>query len=322
MHGLGLHRALERELPDPGSGRGREGVGYAEPIILMQLGGGRHIEDLRILEGDKGLKKLLEYEIPSVSATGDWLRRMGDPAKEAEGLKGLERVQIRHLHQVMKREPFSEYTLDLDASAIEADKREARMTYKGFKGYMPLEGYLAENGLKIYEEFREGNESPSKGLLEALKECRRRMPKGKKIKRFRSDSAAYQAEIINHCEQEGIEYTITADQDSAVKKAIGAIPAEDWKPLKDRRGSWIAETVHSMEHTNEAFRLIVLKERELQLDLWGEKPKERYHAVAGNFPEKWDAEKVLEWHNGRGNAENYIKEFKACPEQSEGSGLV
>lgn len=220
MHGLGLHRALERELPDPGSGRGREGVGYAEPIILMQLGGGRHIEDLRILEGDKGLKKLLEYEIPSVSATGDWLRRMGDPAKEAEGLKGLERVQIRHLHQVMKREPFSEYTLDLDASAIEADKREARMTYKGFKGYMPLEGYLAENGLKIYEEFREGNESPSKGLLEALKECQRRMPKGKKIKRFRSDSAAYQAEIINHCEQEGIEYTITADQDSAVKKAI------------------------------------------------------------------------------------------------------
>lgn len=302
--------ALERELPDPGSGRGREGVGYAEPIILMQLGGGRHIEDLRILEGDKGLKKLLEYEIPSVSATGDWLRRMGDPAKEAEGLKGLERVQIRHLHQVMKREPFSEYTLDLDASAIEADKREARMTYKGFKGYMPLEGYLAENGLKIYEEFREGNESPSKGLLEALKECQRRMPKGKKIKRFRSDSAAYQAEIINHCEQEGIEYTITADQDSAVKKAIGAIPAEDWKPLKDRRGTWIAETVHSMEHTKEAFRLIVLKERELQLDLWGEKPKERYHAVAGNFPEKWDAEKVLEWHNGRGNAENYIKEFK------------
>jgi|SRR3990172_3640911 len=310
LHGLGLHRALARELPEPGSGRGRKAVVYAEPIILMQLGGGRCIEDLRILEGDKGLKKVLKYEIPSVSATGDWLRRMGNPAKRAKGLKGLERVQIAHCHQVMRREPFSEYTLDLDATAIEANKREAQMTYKGFKGYMPLEGYLAENGLKIYEEFREGNESPSKGLLEALKECQRRMPQGKKIKRFRSDSAAYQAGIINHCEEDQIEYTITADQDSAVKKAIEAIPAEDWKPMKDRDGAWIAETVHSMEHTKKAFRLIVLKERELQLSLWGEGPKERYHAVASNFPEKWDAEKVLEWHNGRGNAENYIKESK------------
>lgn len=53
MHGLGLHRSLERELPQPGSGGGREGIGYAEAIILMQLGGGRHIEDLRILERDR-----------------------------------------------------------------------------------------------------------------------------------------------------------------------------------------------------------------------------------------------------------------------------
>ena len=134
IHGLGLHRELERKLPEPGSGRGKPAVGYAESIILMQLGGGRCIEDLRILEGDKGLKKLLEYKIPSASATGDWLRRMGDSAKGAEGLKGLERVQIAHLHSVMRREPFSEYTLDLDATAIESNKREAQMTYKGFSG--------------------------------------------------------------------------------------------------------------------------------------------------------------------------------------------
>ncbi|OGW12678.1 MAG: hypothetical protein A3G93_13015 [Nitrospinae bacterium RIFCSPLOWO2_12_FULL_45_22] len=153
MHGLGLHRDLEQELPRPGSGRGRQGAGYGEPIILMHPGGGRRIEDLRILERDKGLKKLLRYEVPSVSATGDWLRRMGDPAKGAKGLRGL-------------------------------------------------------------------------------------------------------------------------------------------------------------EHTKEAFRLIVIKERELQLNLWGDKPKERHHAVATNLAEKWAPEEVMEWHNGRGNAENYIKESK------------
>jgi len=61
------------------------------------------------------------------------------------------------------------------------------------------------------------------------------------IKRFRSDSAAYQAKIINYSEEQEIEYSITADQDSAVKKAIEAIPVEDWKPLKGREGACIAE---------------------------------------------------------------------------------
>ena len=68
--------------------------------------------------------------------------------------------------------------------------------YKGFKGYMPMVGHLAENGLVLGDEFREGNASPESRNLDFLKYCVRQMPKGKKIKGFRSDSAAYQAEII------------------------------------------------------------------------------------------------------------------------------
>ena len=40
------------------------------------------------------------------------------------------------------------------ATAISGQKKEAEMTYKGFKGYMPIVGHLAENGLVIYAEFR------------------------------------------------------------------------------------------------------------------------------------------------------------------------
>ena len=39
------------------------------------------------------------------------------------------------------------------------------------------------------------------------------MPKGKRIKRFRSDSAAYQSQVINYCQGNGIEYAIGADLD-------------------------------------------------------------------------------------------------------------
>ncbi len=39
------------------------------------------------------------------------------------------------------------YTLDIDATGIAAEKESAKMTYKGYTGYMPIVGHLAENGL-------------------------------------------------------------------------------------------------------------------------------------------------------------------------------
>ncbi len=59
-------------------------------------------------------------------------------------------------------------------------------------------------------------------------------------------------------------FTITADQDRAVKEAIKAIKKEEWQPYeKDRE---IAETVHTMNDTKEAFRFIVRRWPKLQGD--------------------------------------------------------
>ena len=76
------------------------------------------------------------------------------------------------------------------------------------------------------DEFREGNVAPASRNLEFLKYCERQMPKGKRIKALRSDSAGYQAEIINHCEGSGVEFAIGADLDEAVLGAIKAIPKD------------------------------------------------------------------------------------------------
>jgi len=37
------------------------------------------------------------------------------------------------LHKQLKREKIKDYTLDIDTTAILAEKKEAEMTYKGFK---------------------------------------------------------------------------------------------------------------------------------------------------------------------------------------------
>ena len=74
---------------------------------------------------------------------------------KGNGLKDLEQFNKFYLHNQLKREKeIKDYTLDIDATAISGQKKEAEMTYKGFKGYMPIVGHLAENGLVIYAEFR------------------------------------------------------------------------------------------------------------------------------------------------------------------------
>jgi hypothetical protein len=101
----------------------------------MLAGGGRTLEDLRVLRNDEGLRSLLELEeMPSNDATGDWLRRMG--AKESGGLAGLERVNRSVFRRLLRNDQRAGYTLDIDATQIVAEKREAHYTYKSEKGYI------------------------------------------------------------------------------------------------------------------------------------------------------------------------------------------
>jgi hypothetical protein len=187
------------------------------------------------------------------------------------------------------------------------------MTYKGFKGYMPMVGHLAENGLVVFDEFREGNDSPGARNLDFIEACCARMPAGKRIGSFRSDSAAYQASVFNYCDHEDedkrINFAVGADLDSAVLAAISAISCDDWRPYQDGH---IAGTVHSMEETKRAFRLVVVR-RPSQGELFdGEDQKVRYKVIASNREES--AEETVRWYNARGeHSENRIKELKIGP---------
>jgi hypothetical protein len=301
--GLGLNKALDRHLPGAGSGAGYLASEHVFPIVLMLNGGGRSLEDSREIREDAGLREILPLRrMPSADATGDWLRRNGHNG----GLEGLAKVNRRVLKRALKKQGDKEYTLDIDATGIESEKESAKMTYKGHRGYMPIVGHLAENGLVVGDEFREGNDSPGSRNLAFLKYCRRQMPKGKKIKSFRADSASYQAKVINYCQDNGIEYAIGGDLDQAVKKAIESMKEDQWRPY---RNGFIGDTVHCMNGTKEAFRLVVIR-RPFQSHLFGNEVfTEKYTVIATNRGES--AEEIVRWYNQRGEcSENRIKELK------------
>lgn len=301
--GVGLNKALDRDLPGPGSGNGYLASEHVFPVVLMLNGGGRTLEDIRVIRDDAGLREILPLErIPSTDATGDWMRRSGSNGV----LEGLGKVNQKVLKRALKREKVKGYTLDIDATGIEAEKEMAKMTYKGYRGYMPMVGHLAENGLIVGDEFREGNDSPGSRNLEFVRYCERQLPRGQRIKALRADSAAYQAAVVNYCQGNGIEFAIGGDLDKAVKAVINNMRDDEWRPYQN---GFIGETVHCMQKTKEAFRLVVIR-RPYQGNLFDAENSEiRYTAIATNRGET--AEEVVRWYNQRGQcSENRIKELK------------
>jgi Transposase DDE domain group 1 len=249
------------------------------------------------------LERLGLEAVPDAGTVGDWLRRQGEA-----GAKAVQRVSQELVEECLREEP-EELTLDVDATEIEAEKQEAQWTYNKVKGYMPLVGYV--NGWCVGHEFREGNASPGAGILEFAQQCEAALPPGQRL-HFRSDSAAYQAAVINHYSQPGRSFTITADLDQAVKGEIEHLPERAWKPYRTAEGlatdREIAETVHAMRGTEQAFRLIVLRCPNPQPNLF-EAERHCYHAVAANREEA--ASEVIWKHNQRGESENWHKELKA-----------
>ena len=164
----------------------------------------------------------------------------------------------------------------------------------------------------MYHEFRAGNESAGAGAVEFLEGCEAQLPAGQKIY-LRSDSAFYQAGVMNQGWERQGTFTITADQDRAVKAVIGQIPESAWKAYRTREGMAtdreIAETVHCLTQTRQSFRLIVVRWKNAQPSLF-EAQEYGYHAVASNREESESASEVLWRHQQRGEAENWHKELK------------
>ena len=306
---LNLPLLIDGVMPTGGSGHSYRPSQFVIPLILMFHGGGKALEDLREIKGEISLRQLMDMEdMPASCTVGDWLRRTGS---DSRGLAGLDKVNCHMVKKVLKKDTRTEYTLDHDATVIAAEKDAAQYTYKKEKGYQPLVGFLYEVGMVLDDEFRDGNIPAGTGALESLKRCVQKMPRGKRITYYRADSASYQAEVMNYCFGDKdnnipkILFTITADKDEAVRKAIKGIPAKAWRYFRDDRQ--IAETLHTMDRTKEAFRLVVQRWPKLQTELFDPDPY-CYHVIATNREES-DTE-VVALHNQRGEAENYFKELK------------
>ncbi len=306
-------------LPLAQSNRGYKPFEHIQPLLLMLHGGGRVLDDLRMIYHDKALKETLKIKrMPISESIGKWITRHG-----LQGIYGIESINRKLLKRHLKRvdEPL---VLDIDASVIFSQKSTAVTTYKMQSGYTPMIGHI-NGGFVIHSEFRSGNIAPADNNLSFLKRCQEQLPKDKVLSFFRADSASYQATLFNYCNTHHITYTVGAHLDRSVYANIQKL--KTWETLQIKEGTAhhlkeeVSEFIHTMQDTDHAFRMIVVKKRVTPLlpEIWDmlsteEKlnlEKEHYHVIATNADESLSAEDIVRFYRKRGDtSENRIKEFK------------
>ena len=88
------------------------------------------------------------------------------------------------------------HRLDVDAHAIDNNKKDARHNYKQTKGYMPLVSFVGRYVVEV--EMRNGNTSPGKGILPHVSRTIVGLAeKGIQITKVVSDAAGYQWSLMN-----------------------------------------------------------------------------------------------------------------------------
>lgn len=232
----GLADSVERHVRLREGGQGWTDRQMVTSLVLLNLAGGNAVDDLRILEKDEGLCRVLvrvenygmrrrerrETErrwrkergrsVPSPSAAFRFLggfHNLGEEDRRQahtafipvanEALAGLGKVNGDLVAFVQSRSPQTDATLDMDATVVGTEKYEALYCYKKYKAYQPLTTYWAEADLIVNSEFRDGNVPAGHQQLRVLKEALGYLPPGVEKVYLRSDTAGYQTELLKYC---------------------------------------------------------------------------------------------------------------------------
>jgi len=276
----GLMREIESDLSIQGKECTWKDNFILFSLMLLGLAGGQSVEDIDRLEMDAGLRKFflrfchfdvdrrkrrsiikkmskrMHRAFPSKSTILRWLRTFHNPPEEEKRVEGRAFIPEDNIHLkalaglnrklcgfVHKKSPSHEITLDVDATLAKTNHRSALCCYKGYLAWQPLNVWWAEKKMMFFSEFRDGNVPAGFELLRVFKDCVCHLPDGISTVNLRSDSAAYQKNIMRWCERteehpaHKINFVIGADFSQSLKKAVSEIEEGDWHELEEEEES-------------------------------------------------------------------------------------
>jgi len=302
---LGVAQVLDAELQVKTRERGYPESEAIGGLLYNTILGGTCLSDLEVLRGDPGTQELLgAAKVMAPTTAGEFLRKF-----DMGAVHDLQRVILRLQQRVRPQQPTTTCTLDLDSSIYEqasSHKEGSTQAYNGEVGYHPLFAFWAEEGELLFSHLRCGSAHTARNAVWFLRQTRKRVPAGATLK-LRADSGFYSRAVVEWCEEEGLTFTITADQTAPLLEAMAALPERRWRPLPEYELADVAELRYQPVGWAKPYRYVVkreLAERKSGELYW------KYHVLVTN-DEARPAPAVLGWHLQHADMENAIKEHKS-----------
>ncbi len=318
----GVFSTADRVLAGKKNPKGLTQGQMVESLVVLSALGGECPDDLEKLRQDQGLAVLVGYELPAPSTVRGWLAQYHDEKAMAErppqgsfipresarlvGLREVVRQSVRAY--VLATKPDRQVTMDADAHLVESTKEDALPTYAGFRGYQPLIVTWAENGLVLAAQFRDGNVPAGKGMAEIVDEAYAALPSradGWEV-RVRSDSAAYDVEVLDHWAARGWQFAVSADMSPQLRAAIEELPPQEWQLWTVEGGGFVREWAEVAyvparrveKRAIEPYRYLAIRIRSPQGVLFADGTKAKLFAVVSN---DWQlgGRELLAWQRGK-----------------------
>jgi hypothetical protein len=268
---LGLE-ALAQELVDVHPLPGRR----VATLVHAMVAGANFIDDADVLRSG-ATAEVLGHRVMAPSTLGTFLRRFS--FGHVRQLDKLAEAMLTRAWSAGAGPGAGPMTIDIDSTIcpVHGDhKHGAAFGYTKVLGYHPLVGTRADTGEVLHIRFRKGSAGSGRGAERFVRElvgrARRAGSSGQLT--LRADSGFYSRHVIKACRDHKVRYSITAPQNSAVKRAIDGIAEEEWTPIEytEQGEAWVSETPYGDGH-----RLVVRRTKlaDPQPALF---PTFRYHA--------------------------------------------
>jgi hypothetical protein len=308
-----------------------------EVLISLSVVGGDQMSDIEILKKEASFLSLINKKqgLPSVKALERFLRKFHEEQKrpedvdawvppESSALQSLSGLHQELTRDLIKKSGIKVATIENDTTIVFSNKQEALGTYKGGIGYAPVLGTIAELGLVLHDEFRDGNVPASFEVTAFFKKCLQAIPKTVEKIRARLDGAYYNLEdLIPFFKKENIEFTVTGKKSKSFVDAIAALSETKWKRLQKQTDAglkdtgkewaeleWVSAGGTRAEMKEKSLRYLVTRKSEVQWELFQKefnaevKAKDRYEVIATNMD--WKGERLILWHYERGGSIEHI----------------
>ncbi len=273
---------------------------YSDIILnwaYCNLCGAERLEDI------EKLRDSLDMKLPSHDSLGHVFKSFSRKLihindHEFSIHKPLNKLMVRTALNLGLLNTQKSYTLDYDNTIIEHQKYDKKMTYKMIKGYQPGVSFIDK--IPVYIEGRNGNSNAAFQITETVERSLELLEEsGIKIKRFRSDSAAYARPMLKMLDKKGIDFFIRPRKSHKIMDSLA--DATGWSTIELYRKTYQAKSIDYTPIGGSKYRMVIYRTE--AKDEW------KYLSVITN---NWTMSEyeIIRFYNQRGEIERNFDDLK------------